>query len=180
MNARSMKKVKLRQSQVSKLAHRFGLPGNLGNIATAQKIAKIQGAPIPISKRQCREFLFFAAGSVPHVTPYKERRKPQPIIDPNSDAFLQSYEWRALRMQALKRDGARCQCCGATPDDGVKMHVDHIKPRRKFPHLALDLNNLQVLCEVCNHGKGNWDETDWRKQESVEVDYETVRFLKSL
>jgi len=21
-----------------------------------------------------------------------------------------------------------------------------------------------VLCEVCNHGKGNWDETDWRPE----------------
>ena len=42
------------------------------------------------------------------------------------------------------------------------MHVDHIKPRKLYPALALDVNNLQILCEVCNHGKGNWDMTDWR------------------
>ncbi len=65
-------------------------------------------------------------------------------------------------MEALKRHGARCQCCGATPADGVRMHVDHIKPRRLFPQLALEVENLQVLCELCNHGKGNWDTTDWR------------------
>ncbi len=82
--------------------------------------------------------------------------------DVNSDAFLASYEWRRVRMEALKRHGARCQCCGATPADGVRMHVDHIKPRRLFPQLALDVENLQVLCELCNHGKGNWDTTDWR------------------
>lgn len=91
----------------------------------------------------------------------------RPKIDPNSDAFLESYEWRRIRMVVLKRDGARCGCCGATPADGLRMHVDHIKPRRKFPELALDVTNLQVLCEVCNHGKGNWDETDWRPGEAA-------------
>ena len=80
-----------------------------------------------------------------------------------SDAFLSSYEWRRLRMEALKMHGARCQCCGASPSTGAVLNVDHIKPRRKYPHLALDIDNLQVLCGACNHGKGNWDETDWRK-----------------
>lgn len=83
-----------------------------------------------------------------------------------TDSFLESYEWRRVRMIVLKRDGARCRCCGATPADGVRVHVDHIKPRKLFPNLALDLNNLQVLCEVCNHGKGNWDQTDWREPAS--------------
>jgi hypothetical protein len=82
----------------------------------------------------------------------------------NTDAFLDSYEWRRARMAALKLQGARCQCCGATPADGARMNVDHIKPRKLFPHLALDQQNLQVLCNECNHGKGNWDMTDWRKE----------------
>lgn len=81
----------------------------------------------------------------------------------NSDTFLESYEWHKVRMEALKKYGARCQCCGATPADGIVINVDHIKPRRHFPHLALSINNLQVLCGSCNHGKGNWDMTDWRE-----------------
>lgn len=80
----------------------------------------------------------------------------------SSDEFLYSYEWRKLRMQALKKYGPRCQCCGATPATGAVMNVDHIKPRKLFPALALDINNLQILCHDCNHGKGNWDQTDWR------------------
>lgn len=80
----------------------------------------------------------------------------------SSNAFLQTYEWRKVRMEALKKYGARCQCCGATPATGAIMNVDHIKPRKIFPELALSVDNLQVLCHECNHGKGNWDMTDWR------------------
>lgn len=90
-------------------------------------------------------------------------------INPISDEFLSSYEWRALRMRVLLRCGARCQCCGQSAKDGVVIHVDHIKPRRKYPELALVESNLQVLCEVCNHGKGNWDETNWSEPQTVEL-----------
>jgi 5-methylcytosine-specific restriction endonuclease McrA len=93
----------------------------------------------------------------------QKTHRPIPSNDyVTTDAFLQSYEWRKLRMEALKLHGARCQCCGATPATGAIMNVDHIKPRRLFPAKALDLSNLQVLCHECNHGKGNWDQTDWR------------------
>lgn len=83
-------------------------------------------------------------------------------VDVASDAFLSTFEWRKVRMEALKKYGPRCQCCGATPATGAVMNVDHIKPRKKWPSLALDVNNLQILCHECNHGKGNWDDTDWR------------------
>jgi 5-methylcytosine-specific restriction endonuclease McrA len=95
------------------------------------------------------------------------------------DAFLASYEWRRLRMVALTKYGARCQCCGATPSTGAVMNVDHIKPRRLFPDLALTLDNLQILCHECNHGKGNWDRTDWRPVEE-HVDYEVVAMLREI
>ena len=81
-----------------------------------------------------------------------------------TDAFLWSFPWRRLRMVVLTKRGSRCECCGKTPSDGIKINVDHIKPRRKYPELALTESNLQVLCEVCNHGKGSWDETDWRPE----------------
>lgn len=86
-----------------------------------------------------------------------------------SGKFLESYEWRKLRYRALIRYGRRCQCCGRSPTDGVQLNVDHIKPRRKYPELALNIDNLQVLCHECNHGKGNWDETDWRDEPDLRV-----------
>lgn len=100
-------------------------------------------------------------------TSYLPRTRKAPVPAAATDEFLSSYQWRRLRMEVLIEQGRRCQCCGATPDNGVVMHVDHIKPRRLFPELALEKSNLQVLCEVCNHGKGNWDQTNW-KQETVE------------
>lgn len=68
-------------------------------------------------------------------------------------------------MVVLKKRGARCECCGATPANGAVMNVDHVHPRKTHPQLALEETNLQVLCGDCNHGKGNWDSTDWRARE---------------
>ena len=84
-------------------------------------------------------------------------------VDVASKDFLETFAWRKLRMEALKKYGPKCMCCGATPATGAVMNVDHVKPRKLFPALALDINNLQILCHECNHGKGNWDQTDWRK-----------------
>lgn len=76
--------------------------------------------------------------------------------------FYQSDAWREVRYRALKREGGACQCCGARAQPGKPLHVDHIRPRSKFPALALEISNLQVLCADCNLGKRDWDQTDWR------------------
>ena len=87
---------------------------------------------------------------------------PRHLPHPASSEFLRTYEWRRLRYQALKKYGGRCMACGRTAKHGVVIHVDHIKPRKTHPHLALSFDNLQILCEDDNHGKANWDSTDWR------------------
>ena len=87
--------------------------------------------------------------------------KSKPSISSND--FLQSKAWQRARIQAFKQYGNRCQCCGASPENGARLCVDHIKPRKLFPELALDIDNLQILCAECNSGKGNWDMTDFRK-----------------
>ena len=73
--------------------------------------------------------------------------------------FYESRSWRQLRYDALKTHGRKCALCKTTEG---RMHVDHIKPRSLFPKLELNFNNLQVLCEACNLGKGNRDSTDFR------------------
>ncbi|EBL2669804.1 HNH endonuclease [Salmonella enterica] len=76
--------------------------------------------------------------------------------------FYQSTEWRRLRYQALKLYGAKCACCGRSAKHGRVMHVDHIKPRSKYPELALEITNLQILCDECNVSKSNTDDIQWR------------------
>lgn len=73
-------------------------------------------------------------------------------------SFYDSREWRELRYKVIKKHGRSCMACGSVE----RIHVDHIKPRSKYPELELDINNLQILCEDCNLGKSNIDETDWR------------------
>lgn len=79
------------------------------------------------------------------------------------DNFYGSDEWRRSRYKALRREGGCCQCCGARASMRSPLHVDHIKPRARFPELALDPNNLQVMCEDCNLGKGASDTINWRR-----------------
>ena len=77
--------------------------------------------------------------------------------------FCQSQEWLELRYKFILKHKAACMCCGRTPkEDGVSIHVDHIKPKSKYPDLRLVESNLQILCKDCNFGKSNIDETDWR------------------
>lgn len=90
--------------------------------------------------------------------------KPRKPSKGKKSGFYRSQQWRQLRYEALKKFGRKCVCCGASPKTGAVMHVDHIKPVSKFPHLALVLNNLQILCEDCNLGKVNFDCIDWTKE----------------
>ena len=74
--------------------------------------------------------------------------------------YQQKYERSkmsaSLRYTVLRRDGFRCQICGATQADGVKLHVDHIVPISKGG--KTELSNFRTLCEQCNLGKGNKSE----------------------
>jgi len=62
---------------------------------------------------------------------------------------------KTRRFQILKRDNYRCQLCGKSADDAVKLHVDHRLAVAKGGSSEDD--NLWTLCEQCNLGKS--DET---------------------
>ena len=80
-----------------------------------------------------------------------------------NENFYDSKEWQKARYFVLRKYGGKCQLCGRSyKEDGIVIHVDHIKPRSKYPELELDKNNLQVLCKDCNLGKMARDEIDWR------------------
>lgn len=122
--------------------------------------AKYFGITLPPSKWEARTALskHFLEDVSDVPKPTKKKKAPPALAIP----FYDTDEWRTVRYMALKQHGGCCQCCGNRAAPGRPLHVDHIKPRSKFPELELELNNLQVLCADCNLGKRAWDETDWR------------------
>ncbi len=57
---------------------------------------------------------------------------------------LDSIYW-----QVLNRDNFQCQYCGQTPSiDGIKLHIDHIKPQIDGGKTEID--NLVTACKKCN------------------------------
>lgn len=58
------------------------------------------------------------------------------------------------RYRILHRDQSKCQRCGKTPADGIKLVVDHKIPVEYGGKTEDD--NLWTLCEECNLGKKHW------------------------
>jgi 5-methylcytosine-specific restriction enzyme A len=83
-----------------------------------------------------------------------------------SDAVTRTRRWKALRLQALRRDGWRCVKCGGRR----RLEVDHIRPVRSHPELSFELSNLQTLDARCHSRKtrveiGLGAEPDPRREE---------------
>lgn len=79
------------------------------------------------------------------------------MSDYKQDSFYMREDWKNLRKQARMSYPNACMRCGSVKD----LHVDHIKPRSKYPHLELEFKNLQILCESCNLKKGSKDSDEW-------------------
>lgn len=63
-------------------------------------------------------------------------------------AFLKSPEWKAARERVFAERGRVCYICEAEATQ-----VDHVKPRSKYPELALSHDNLRPICWPCNKRK---------------------------
>lgn len=104
----------------------------------------------------------------------KSRKKKRKVVTKKSNScFYSSDEWQELRVRVLEVYECKCMMCGRSPrSHGIVIHVDHIKPRSKFPHLSLTFDNLQLLCAACNLGKKNKYSTDWRPDTNLQEDGE--------
>ena len=76
----------------------------------------------------------------------------------------------AIRWQVFQRDAWKCVACGRGAADNTILHIDHIVPRSKGGSGTLD--NYQTLCNVCNLGKSNNDDSDLRRQYMTEPNVE--------
>ena len=66
---------------------------------------------------------------------------------------LNSRRYRVHKQRVFDRDGRLCRYCGT---DEEPLHIDHIIPRKVGG--THDLDNLQVLCKMCNLKKSSKDE----------------------
>lgn len=112
-----------------------------------------------LGRKEPREFCSKPCSETFKNRKKRSKRKKQRFIEAG---FYQAREWLHVRYLAILRSDGCCEACGRGKRHKVSLHVDHVKPRSKYPELALELNNLQVLCADCNLGKSNIDQTDWR------------------
>lgn len=89
----------------------------------------------------------------------KKRKEKKTLRKIGKSNFYETKEWQALRYATIRRYERKCMVCFRS---NLELHVDHIKPISKFPELALNAENLQILCRDCNLGKSNTDSIDWR------------------
>ncbi len=99
----------------------------------------------------------------------KKTKKKRKRGGPKEKSFYSTREWKELRYQAFLKYPRKCIVCGAT-EETATLVVDHIKPIWKYPELKLDLDNLQIMCNDCNWGKGGWDQTNWKTRVSDGVE----------
>lgn len=101
--------------------------------------------------------------------------------------FYNSYAWHKLRKQVYERD-KECQECKRNgrvaidvyelSNNGrkvIKLVAHHRKELEHYPELALDINNIEMVCVECHEkiherfypynssgkGKKNWDDEKW-------------------
>lgn len=79
----------------------------------------------------------------------------------DTSPFYNTEEWGALAERKRKLEHYECERCRArgkvqdfkyTKLDNIKkVNVHHKKPLRLYPELALDINNLECLCDECHY-----------------------------
>lgn len=157
---RSKKKPRHAEENREFLLNFFGLHKYSPNSAICHSICIKFDLEMPDQKSKYNKFIRKACSRLKN-----ERRVEREYTSrfPTSQAFYNSQSWRDIRYIALKNSNGCCDLCGARATHGIQLHVDHIKPRSKYPQFELDLDNLQVLCGDCNFGKSNIDETNWKQ-----------------
>jgi hypothetical protein len=74
---------------------------------------------------------------------------------------------QAEKNQIFNRDGYKCVICGLGRENGVELHVDHIKPRSSGGEGIIE--NGQTLCGKHNYLKKNFTQTETGKKSFIRL-----------
>jgi uncharacterized protein (TIGR02646 family) len=80
---------------------------------------------------------------------------------PNPGALAARKYDHPVNKDALRKSASgKCMYCEGKIEDVSYAHIEHIKPKKKFPELEFEWDNLGFSCQVCNTNKGiKYDET---------------------
>ena len=70
-------------------------------------------------------------------------------VSTERQTFYSSTEWKKACSFVWIRDEATCQRCGIKADNGLPIHVHHIRGF-EYEKTRADVPNLVLLCEVCH------------------------------
>lgn len=93
--------------------------------------------------------------------------------DPNlqTNRYLEDFT-EDQKKEILKRDGYKCVICGKGVENGVELHVDHIKPKDLGGKATIE--NGQTLCAQHNFMKKNFKQTETGKKMFIRL-YELAK-----
>lgn len=72
------------------------------------------------------------------------------------NSFIKGYSHEAVKIPLFNCNHQKCSYCEGIPS-GSKLRVDHFFPKKLYPELTLDWDNLLPSCENCNRHKSSHD-----------------------
>ena len=94
--------------------------------------------------------------------------KGQYMYNPETTGKKEFNEFtQAEKNEILKRDGYKCVICGLGRENGLDLHIDHIKPRSLGGQGTVE--NGQVLCAPHNFMKKNLSQTETGKKSFIRL-----------
>lgn len=93
--------------------------------------------------------------------------------DPEKAYKRELEDFTAAQKEAiLRRDGYKCVICGKGKNEGVELHIDHIKPKDLGGEATIE--NGQTLCSQHNFIKKNLKQTETGKKMFIRL-YELAK-----
>ena len=94
--------------------------------------------------------------------------KGQYRYNPESSGKKEFVEFSQIeKNEIFKRDDYKCVVCGLGRENGLELHVDHIKPRSSGGQGVLE--NGQTLCGPHNYLKKNFSQTETGKKSFIRL-----------
>ncbi len=93
--------------------------------------------------------------------------------DPEAVKNIELEEFTEKQKQEiLKKDRYKCVRCGKGKEEGVELHVDHIKPKSRGGKAIIE--NGQTFCSQCNFIKKHMNQTETGKRMFIRL-YELAK-----